>query len=263
MISPGFDEDLLNTPLVVWELTSFLTDDDDKSLLWCPVDPESIGNPALQAAKSTYNWSRNFVGKLELCPWAKTSLETPGAIQFFVVSGEFVTDEATARRIVEEVARRFVQTVLPQDMHMGPSLLERAAIYFVLFPTKDSSPSFFVNDFPEFYNWFFELEERWDDDDLQDIIAAPFHPDWEFSVDDNNEEEEQQQRALSYEKKSPVPLVSLVSARVVDQAGESVTAKIASHNQQILLDQINQKNGIDTLKQLWMTALYPESRAEN
>jgi len=35
--------------------------------------------------KRTINWCNEFVMKLDLCPWAKASLQTKGAMRFFLV----------------------------------------------------------------------------------------------------------------------------------------------------------------------------------
>jgi hypothetical protein len=234
-------------PLIVWQRIPTSESSSTASAEWTRVVDHGglTDRVALKAAQMTYNWSSNFVQKLELCPWAKTSLETPNAMHFFVVQSP--QNEASSSRIVEQVARRFVHDVMPNhDYAATLSPLERAAIYFVLFLPVDS----WMDDFGGFYDWFSQLEEEWDDEELQHVIIAPFHPDWEFAAADD-----QEQVALSYEKKSPVPLVSLVSARVVEQAGESVTAKIAHHNQQVLLDQ-TKVHGNDALEQLWQAAIH-------
>jgi hypothetical protein len=203
------------------------------------------------------NWCQNFVQTLELCPWAKASLETAGSIQFFVLSGWQEDDEDGPSRLVEQVARRFVREILPPDRDNNITLLERTSIYFILFLNNNNNNSTsFADNFYDFYDWFSMLEENWEDQELENVIIAPFHPDWQFAIDGADDEGVQQ--ALSFEKKSPVPLVSLVSARVVEQAGEVVTARISQHNRQVLLGQ--SREGPNILEELWIKAIYDGER---
>lgn len=39
---------------------------------------------AIEAIESTRRWSENFVRKLKLCPWAGSSIDTPGGIRYWV-----------------------------------------------------------------------------------------------------------------------------------------------------------------------------------
>ncbi|EJK58615.1 hypothetical protein THAOC_21246, partial [Thalassiosira oceanica] len=40
---------------------------------------------AVEAIEATQRWSSNFVRRLNLCPWAGQSLDTPGAMRFWVL----------------------------------------------------------------------------------------------------------------------------------------------------------------------------------
>eukprot|EP00536_Pseudo-nitzschia_multiseries_P013391 jgi/Psemu1/290834/fgenesh1_pg.570_\ len=216
----------------------------------------SIESESLAVAKITRNWCERFVVELDLCPWAKASAQTPGAMRFFVVPPmpmplpptqgrkpkPKLWEEAERKtRIVHDVAERFQAEIL-SDGEVGkdddeevagslsPSTLERAAIYF----SQSSYSSFF-----EYIDWFTELEDDWPEELDEDVIVAPFHPAWEFGTDDYEDGEDDDATTitacLDYEKRSPYPLVTLVSTRVVEKAGEAVTNAIGEHNEDILL----------------------------
>ena len=169
-------------------------------------------------AHRTWAWCQNFVLPLQLCPWARTSLETPNALQIFL------SDLNPNDNVVSEVGRRFQQflTNFPQ--------LESAAIFFIVFPNGD---------FVDFYNWFDEMEESWEL--MDDVIVAPFHPDWVFAGEPES---------LQFEKRSPYPTVTLVSTRVVDKAGEEATKQIGMQNEKTLLSK-----SPDELRNMWEKCL--------
>jgi hypothetical protein len=275
------DEDTVKTPprsLIVWQLNES-DNADEQRLSWtrAPCDTRSRehasetsarvqNGAATQAATLTWNWCDHWVRQLDLCPWAKTSLETSGAIQFFVVPPLTNNQpEKMSRHVVEDVARRFMEEIIDADGHqptrdeivsMVPSSMERAAIFLILFlpANKQDAPSLLDN-FLDFFEWFTDVEEEWDEA-LDDVIVAPFHPGWEFGTVDD--EEQRLEQALSYEKKSPYALVSLVSSRVVEQAGEAVTSKIATQNRHVLLHMLAEVGNKDGLETLWRTAIYGE-----
>jgi hypothetical protein len=169
-------------------------------------------------AYNTWSWCQNFVLPLQLCPWARASLETPSALQMFL------SDLNPNDDIVLDVGRRFQQFLknYPQ--------LESAAIFFIVFPACD---------FEEFYNWFDEMEGEWEL--MDDVIVAPFHPDWVFVGEPDS---------LQFEKRSPYPTVSLVSTRVVDKAGEEATKQIGMQNAKTLLSKSTEE-----LRNMWETCL--------
>jgi len=181
---------------------------------------ESLTKEALE----TWNWCRHFVWKLQLCPWTKHSLSTKGALQIFLSTAK---DEVSRERQLYNLSDRF-----DKFCQENPSI-ESSAIFFVVF-LEDSSPI----TFPDFYDWFEELEDTWEDDE---VIVAPFHPDWQFAGEPES---------LQFEKKSPHPTVSIVSSDVVEKAGENVTRKIGLHNQEVLSSQ-----SADELLRLWKESL--------
>jgi len=169
-------------------------------------------------------------------------------------------EENRNRRIVEDVARRFQNEILHHNgnnnrgneknnddnsiKNSNPSadMLERAAIYFVIFTpnniindnyngnnyTTTTTSTSIMSSFLSFYDWFNNVEDDWSDE-LDDVIIAPFHPNWQFEFDTLEE------YALNYEKRSPYPLISLVSTNVVEKAGGAVTESIGENNRDILL----------------------------
>jgi uncharacterized protein len=169
-------------------------------------------------AHRTWSWCQNFVLPLQLCPWARTSLETPNALQIFL------SDLNPNNNVIAEVGLRFQQFLkdFPQ--------LEPAAIFFIVFPNGD---------FVDFYNWFDEMEATWEL--LDDVIVAPFHPNWVFDGEPES---------LQFEKRSPYPTVTLVSTRVVDKAGEEATKQIGMQNEKTLLSMSSEE-----LRNMWEKCL--------
>jgi uncharacterized protein len=170
------------------------------------------------AAHHTWSWCKNFVLPLQLCPWARASVETPQALQLFLA------DSTPNDEIILNVGCRF-RDFLKEYPH-----LESAAIFFIVFPACD---------FGDYYNWFDEMEAEWEL--MDDVIVAPFHPDWVFAGEPES---------LQFEKRSPYPTVTLVSTRVVDKAGEEATKQIGLQNEKTLLSKSPAE-----LRQMWETCL--------
>lgn len=205
------------------------TSDDSQITVWHQRDGEWIEQRSNAAtlpleAQQTWAWCRNFVVPLQLCPWARASVETPTALQIFLVDQNY--PQSLHSDVVKDVGQRFEGFLAD-----NPSI-ESAAIFFVIFP---------MNDFGDYYDWFLDLEETWD---LMDSVkVAPFHPDWAFDGEPDN---------LQYEKRSPFPTVSLVSTKVVDAAGEMATKRIGEQNEQLLLSK-----SVNELQSLWDQCLRP------
>ena len=259
--------------------------EDSMEHVWIWQDEESWKQPddsnvsAAQTTKSlVQNWCEKFVLELDLCPWAKASIQTPGAMRFFLVpplsdaSTEMLEsmtadeiDRLDGKRrqrmeeIVQSVTKRFQDEILTydgDDDETPSSILEKAAIYFVVFLPNDdmegtTTMPLLPDSFFDFIDWFTELEETWPEDS-DNVIVAPFHPSWEFGDVDDLE------ACLDYEKRSPYPLVTLVSTDVVEKAGATVTEAIGEHNRQVLLDiEKEMKSQIDaSVGDLWLSAVY-------
>mmetsp|Transcript_11714 Transcript_11714/g.25332 ORF Transcript_11714/g.25332 Transcript_11714/m.25332 type:complete len:461 (+) Transcript_11714:236-1618(+) len=48
-------------------------------------EPANAPKEAVEAIQAMHRWSSNFVRRLRLCPWAGSSLDTPGAIRYWVL----------------------------------------------------------------------------------------------------------------------------------------------------------------------------------
>lgn len=213
------EEDLLFPQPLVWQWSPSSSEEDwistvvgDEDTTW--------------AALKTWNWSRKFVFTYNLCPWAKGSLETQNAIQIFLVPNE---EQDSANRYGGNCANAICKQVAEKCLAFcqeNPTL-QSAAIFMVVFPEKEhDDDDDGWESFIDFYEWFTDLEERnWE---MEDIIIAPFHPNWQFDGADTN--------SLDFEKKSPFPTVTFVSAMAVERAGEIVTEQISKHNEQVLME---------------------------
>ncbi|CAJ1970147.1 unnamed protein product [Cylindrotheca closterium] len=236
---------------LVWLWSPSSHGDDDSAMTskdeeWKPISEVSL----LPAAIRTWNWSKHFVLKLGLCPWAKGSLDTPSAMQIFVVPKEqdiLYTTGTYANDICLAVADKCLQYCQKYPEK------ESSIIFLVVFQEEDEDADCVPEEttmdriggfhdaydqwehFINFYEWFTDLEDDWD---LDDIIVAPFHPNWQFGGDG--------QRLLDFEKKSPYPTVTFVSAKVVEQAGEAATAQIAQKNEETL-----EGKTLDSLQETW------------
>jgi hypothetical protein len=255
--------------------------------------------------RKTMNWCNEFVMKLDLCPFAKASLQTKGAMRFFLVppipmvvqpptTSSVVSttqiqleEEYRNRRIVDDVAKRFQTEILnnnnngnDREDNSNPAaadMFERAAIYFVIFLSNENNDNGNGNgngnenenedntaittttsrtsSFIDFLDWFNDLEDNWSEE-CDDVIIAPFHPDWQFEFDTRDE------YALNYEKRSPYPLISIVSTNVVEKAGEAVTELIGENNREILLSIEKEETEIEgnsdsggPVAKLWQSAI--------
>jgi hypothetical protein len=167
------------------------------------------------AATATWRWCRHFVVPHGLCPWASGSVSTEGALQIFLVD-ELPIDRPRQRMMVlNAIANRFRRSI--STSNGGSSIDPNKAIFFVVFLHET------MMDFEAFYDSYIALEDEWELGDH--VTLAPFHPSWTYG-DDND--------PLCMEKRSPYPLVSLVATRVIDQAGEAATQRIAATNEQTL-----------------------------
>ena len=173
-------------------------------------------------ALETWRWCADFVAPLDLCPWAAASVNTQGALQFYL------SRRTNFKMAVEEAAQRLYRDV--KTGNVDPNV----AITFVVSLDRDW-------DFSEFYDWFDELEETFEfKDEYSTIVTlAPFHPDWQFG--DGPPE-------LDMEKRSPHPTVTVVCTSVIDKA---TAEQIGHHNEQVLLDL-----GISNLRRLYHTKVF-------
>ncbi|GMH84788.1 hypothetical protein TL16_g10027 [Triparma laevis f. inornata] len=155
------------------------------------------------AADDARRWITDFVVPLSLCPYASAAAEMTR------VSVSRSTTPASLAADVTSEARRLLLT---------PSV-----------PTAlVAAPAF--TDLSEFLDIIYSLDESTGDPDLDGaILIAPFHPSFAFAGVDPAS-------ALHYEKRSPLPLVSILRAKDVEAiGGEEATARIAAANEEALL----------------------------
>ena len=196
-----------------------------------------------QAAEQTWNWCQHFVVPYNLCPWAAASVQAAatGAIQIYVVPPSLspstklqqnllLFDGMFVEKIIHYVANEFYQKLRHQQLDPN------TAIAFVV--VADHGQTI---DFGSFYEWFIDLEDRWleaaEEGEMEDrITLAPFHPDWHFGANDQDDgiDNDDNNLALNFEKKSPFPTISIVSAEVIDKAGEAATKQIGINNAKLL-----------------------------
>jgi len=260
----------------IWENDSIL----DGHGTW--KQPDGDNSTAKEVTTLVTNWCENFVVELDLCPWAKTSLQTRGAMRFFLVPSPHTIDDPNNSMemvqeeqerwmdgIVENVAERFQEEILKPTTcndDTPSAQLEKAAIYFVVFLPNDSE-SLLPNSFIDFSYWFMDMEEDWKEE-YDNVIVAPFHPSWSFGQEDVEDGNDFIEQCLDYEKRSPYPLVTLVSTQVVEKAGAAVTEAIGEHNEEVLVG-IEEKHKSKSTKkshvnasvgELWRSAVYGSTR---
>lgn len=170
-------------------------------------DIRNTNSSSVGAALATWNWCKYFVVPYGLCPWAEGSVASTGSVQLFLSNDE----DAMNSFVAETLAKRFLTSIA--DDKMDPS----KGIFFLIFLQQSMA------DFETFYEWYTKLEDNWEL--IEDVTMAPFHPQWTYGVEND---------PLCIEKRSPFPTVSLVSTKIIDQAGETATQRIVTMNEEIL-----------------------------
>ncbi|CAB9511761.1 expressed unknown protein [Seminavis robusta] len=227
--------------------------------------------------QETLHWCRDFVVPLNLCPWAASSVTTPRAMQFYIVptthsstsTSSIGSQKDEMAHVVQTVAQKFHQSIIEETKDDDDDDLKKVAIAFILIEQQHSStstsssatsspppPHHWSESFPTFYDWFIDLEDDWidqaeeyNDEDTTtpvsniytDVTLAAFHPDWMYGESDNGD-------GLDFEKRSPVPTITLVATETIDAAGPQATERIANHNAQVLQHEMTPEQ-IQTLYQ--------------
>ncbi|GAX11587.1 hypothetical protein FisN_1Lh050 [Fistulifera solaris] len=167
-----------------------------------------------QQVQETWNWCRHFVVKHNLCPWAKLSTDTKHAIHFYVLPDTSVDDMEAATELAA------------LEFHQAQKDPQTAISFVILLNDMNGSNNL---PFDDFYNRFLDLEDDFFDHDnpilRHHITLAPFHPEWMFAEDEP---------VLAFEKRSPYPSISIVSAQTIEQAGPVATQQIGRNNAIIL-----------------------------
>lgn len=192
----------------------------------------------------TFNWCSDFVQRLNLCPWAKLSLQSKNSIKIHILS------QSMGLESMENLVRKAALELI--ELTDRGKVDENSGITFVV-AIHDEDAELGVQgtefDFETFYNFCTELEDRFLNEDGVDfrergvsigdeVIIAPFHPEWRWHSFDTQEITQQNMDGrddpLNFEKKSPFPTISIVRSRVVFDAGEETTRRIGIHNEKIL-----------------------------
>lgn len=163
---------------------------------------------AVAAVEDVERWVQ-LVADLDLCPWARPSIEADGVR--YVHSGAATVDDAFADLAL--AAADLVESVRP----------DAVAIAFVVLP--DLHP----NDFPAFRvvledleDIFFCLPDEHGRCLADDVQLAGFHPSWTWAGEPPTD-------PVHFDKRAPHPTISLVRARAIDCA-QHATANIAAEN---------------------------------
>ena len=155
------------------------------------------------AVAATAAWAL-WIAEVNLCPFARKSLETSDAISYVVT-------EADNQRAFYAAA-----VDCARDLAAASDVDPTAAIVFLV------APFYEARDFPAFLRSVEALED--DVMPIDEVQMAGFHPEWAFGgVPDDD--------PLHFEKRAPHPTVSLV---LVDGLEHANSAKIAADNERTL-----------------------------
>jgi hypothetical protein len=208
---------------------------------------------ALQAIQATYRWADKFVRQLNLCPWAGSSLDKPGAICYWALLIDDNEDERMIFDKMEEIVREAgVQLALAttsddddddeekeDNGRIDPSV---AISFIVLVPMGGSTTNnkYALPNFGNFHEFFINLEDRLLDecDDYWDTVGDD---DDDEETNDNhvqhvnsslgceitiaafhpdwqffNGSEDADGDAIDYEKRTLYPTISIVMSSVID-----------------------------------------------
>ena len=152
---------------------------------------------------ATSAWA-SWIAEVNLCPFARKSLETSDAISYVVTEAD------------NQKAFYAAAVACARDLAAASDVDPTAAIVFLV------APFYEARDFPAFLRSVEALED--DVLPFDEVQIAGFHPAWAFGgVPDDD--------PLHFEKRAPHPTVSLV---LVDGLEHANSAKIAADNERIL-----------------------------
>ena len=169
-----------------------------------PCDDAATDTWRRDAVAATAAWAL-WIAEVNLCPFARKSLETSDAISYVVT-------EADNQKAFYAAAVDCARDLAKSSDAVDPT----AAIVFLV------APFYEARDFPAFLRSVEALED--DVMPIDEVQIAGFHPAWAFGgVPDDD--------PLHFEKRAPHPTVSLV---LVDGLEHANSAKIAADNERTL-----------------------------
>ena len=164
---------------------------------------DAAGTWRRDAVAATAAWAL-WIAEVNLCPFARKSLETSDAISYVVTEAD---NQKAFYAAAVDCAR---------DLAAASDVDPTAAIVFLV------APFYEADDFPAFLQSVEALED--DVMPIDEVQIAGFHPAWAFGgVPDDD--------PLHFEKRAPHPTVSLV---LVDGLEHANSAKIAADNERTL-----------------------------
>ena len=171
-----------------------------------PCDEAAAGTWRRDAVAATAAWAL-WIAEVNLCPFARKSLETSDAISYVVTDAD------------NQKAFYAAAVACARDLAAASDVDPTAAIVFLV------APFYEPDDFPAFLRSVEALEDDVMPEASDDAIQiAGFHPAWAFGgVPDDD--------PLHFEKRAPHPTVSLV---LVDGLEHANSAKIAADNERTL-----------------------------
>ena len=168
------------------------------------ISHNAAGTWRRDAVSATAAWAL-WIAEVNLCPFARKSLETSDAISYVVT-------EADNQKAFYAAAVDCARDLAKSSDAVDPT----AAIVFLV------APFYEPDDFPAFLRSVEALED--DVLPFDEVQMAGFHPEWAFGgVPDDD--------PLHFEKRAPHPTVSLV---LVDGLEHANSAKIAADNERTL-----------------------------
>ena len=164
---------------------------------------EAAGTWRRDAVAATAAWAL-WIAEVNLCPFARKSLETSDAISYVVTEAD------------NQKAFYAAAVACARDLAAASDVDPTAAIVFLV------APFYEARDFPAFLRSVEALED--DVLPFDEVQMAGFHPEWAFGgVPDDD--------PLHFEKRAPHPTVSLVLVEGLEHAN---SAKIAADNERTL-----------------------------
>jgi hypothetical protein len=247
---------------------------------------------AIAAIEATHRWASNFVRPLHLCPWAGSSLDTCGAMRYWIILVDHDTSNQSklaekwqnVLEVMEQIVRKAgmqieqITTTTSEDdskQQMKPIDASVAISFVVLVPTQQSQNV--LPDFETFHEYFLDLEDRLLDecDEYWDTVAdgeidetevpdgckltiAAFHPDWKFNNEDESVDDvTDSTSAIDFEKRTPYPTISIVMSSAIDALMDQDVEDDASSAVTNRIAAANEetlcKIGVDKLREMFAT----------